>query len=371
MYQDPCSASAAYARHQEQMSSLVELRGISRTYGPIIAVEPTDLDIKEGEFVAILGPSGCGKTTLLRMIGGFISPSSGVIKLDGQDMTRVGPEARPTNMVFQGYGLFPHMTVAQNVGYGLRLAGIAAEERARRVQDALRLVHLDDFGGRRIDELSGGQRQRIALVRALVMRPKVLLLDEPLAALDLKLRRAMQDEFRRIHAVTGGTFVFVTHDQEEAMSLATRICVMERGRIVQDGTPREIYLQPRTRFVSRFIGEANLFHGRRQSGHVHLDNGLSFAHEGDDGEVDCVVRPENMVIASTSDTSPSKRYDMNITAKLVDMTFMGPNVQYKLITGNGEDAMVETSNEDRKSSIETGANVMLWWNSAVQRIVTE
>jgi ABC-type Fe3+/spermidine/putrescine transport system ATPase subunit len=353
------------------MSPLVELRGVSRIYGCHKAVEPTDLEIRPEEFVAILGPSGCGKTTLLRMIGGFVAPSAGVIRLAGQDMTRVGPEARPTNMVFQGYGLFPHMTVAQNVGYGLRLAGVAVPERAKRVEEALQLVHLTDLGERKIDQLSGGQRQRVALARALIMRPKVLLLDEPLAALDLKLRRAMQEELRRIHSVTGGTFLFVTHDQEEAMSLASRICVMERGRIVQDGTPREIYLEPRTRFVSKFIGEAILFHGRRLKGEIKLDNGLSFACPGDDGEVDCVVRPENITITSKIGDVLDRRYDLTIAAMLVDITFLGPSIKYKLVTDIGEDVMAETRGDDGQPLLKAGARVALSWSSKAQRILTE
>ncbi|MGE4248893.1 MAG: ABC transporter ATP-binding protein [Parvibaculaceae bacterium] len=364
-------AERSCAKFRDQMTSLVELRGVSRIYGSYQAVEPTDLEIRPGEFVAILGPSGCGKTTLLRMIGGFVAPSTGIIKLAGQDVTRIGPEARPTNMVFQGYGLFPHMTVTQNVGYGLRLAGVAAAQRAVRVEEALQLVHLTDLGERKIDQLSGGQRQRVALARALIMRPKVLLLDEPLAALDLKLRRAMQEEFRRIHAVTGGTFMFVTHDQEEAMSLATRICVMERGRIVQDGTPRKIYLEPRTRFVSKFIGEANLFPGRRIKGKVRLDNGLCFACPGADGEVACVVRPENIIISSGAETAPDRRHDMTIAAKLIDITFLGPNVQYKLVTDNGEGVTAETRCDEGRLPPEAGTRVSLWWNSANQRVLTE
>lgn len=358
-------------KRQDQMIPLVELRGVSRSYGSYQAVEPTNLEIRPEEFVAILGPSGCGKTTLLRMIGGFVAPSTGVIRLAGQDMTRVGPETRPTNMVFQGYGLFPHMTVSQNVGYGLRLAGADAAERAKGVEEALQLVQLSDLGGRKIDQLSGGQRQRVALARALIMRPKVLLLDEPLAALDLKLRRAMQDELRRIHAVTGGTFIFVTHDQEEAMSLATRICVMERGCIVQDGAPRQIYLEPRTRFVSKFIGEANLFHGQRRKGKVLLDVGLSFACAGLDSEVDCVVRPENIAVTLDAETPPDRRHDMTIAAKVIDITFLGPDVKYKLVTETGEDVMAATRNDDRQPLPKIGAKVALWWSSGHQRIVTE
>lgn len=353
------------------MTTIVELCGVSKSFGSFQAVEPTDLEIQPREFLAILGPSGCGKTTLLRMIGGFVFPSSGTITLNGQDVTMLSPEARPTNMVFQGYGLFPHMTVSQNVGYGLRLAKVPESERFRRVQEVLDLVHLSDFGPRRIDQMSGGQRQRVALARALVMRPKVLLLDEPLAALDLKLRKAMQEEFRRIHSTIGGTFIFVTHDQEEALSLASRICVMEKGRIVQDGKPEDIYLRPRTRFISRFIGEANFFHGRRANGKVTLDNGLIFAHEGDDAEIDCVVRPENMAIAFAGDALLSREFDMQIGASVLEVVFLGPYVHYKLIMDTGESVIIESRNMEQRKRAAPGARVAIGWKSSDQRILSE
>src|SRR5262245_10822844 len=248
------------------MDALLRLRNVSKTFGKTFAVRPVDLEIHRGDFFAILGPSGCGKTTLLRMIGGFAEPTSGRIEIAGKDVTGLGPERRPTNMVFQGYGLFPHMTVKQNVAYGLRIAKLPKAEIAERTSDALELVHLEELESRMVQELSGGQQQRVALARALIMRPPVLLLDEPLAALDLKLRQAMQEELRRIHSDIGGTFVFVTHDQGEALSLANRIAVMESGLLVQVGTPEEIYSRPRTRFVSTFVGEANIFAGQRRAG---------------------------------------------------------------------------------------------------------
>ena len=216
---------------------LVRLLGVSKRYGSVPAVKELDLEIQRGDFLAILGPSGCGKTTLLRMIGGFVAPTSGRIEIEGQDVTAISPERRPTNTVFQGYGLFPHMTVRQNIAYGLKTAKRPKDEIERRVDEAIALVRLQDFVDRAIDQLSGGQQQRVALARALIMRPRVLLLDEPLAALDLKLRQAMQDELRRIHSEIGGTFVFVTHDQGEALGLANRIAVMDQGAIVQQGTP--------------------------------------------------------------------------------------------------------------------------------------
>ncbi|MBA3447559.1 MAG: ABC transporter ATP-binding protein [Pseudaminobacter sp.] len=345
------------------MRALVRLRQLSKVYGAVRAVEPLDMEIQDGEFMAILGPSGCGKTTLLRMIGGFIQPSGGQILLDGANVTKVGPELRPTNMVFQGYGLFPHMTVSQNVAYGLRLAKTPLPERTRRLEEALALVHLEEFGERRIEQMSGGQRQRVALARALIMRPKVLLLDEPLAALDLKLRRAMQEEFRRIHAATGGTFIFVTHDQEEAMSLATRICVMDRGRIVQDGTPEDIYRTPATRFVSRFIGEANFFRGLARFNVVTLHNGASFEAQVRDGEVDCMLRPEDMHI------NPSSECDIRSEAVVKDVTFLGHRVQYRLSGALGDDILILS--RDRRLSVNVGSSVTIGWSVRDHKVLSQ
>ena len=217
-----------------------------------------DLAVAEGEFLTLLGPSGCGKSTLLRMVGGFELPSRGRVLLRGGDLTTAVPEVRPFNMVFQSYALFPHMTVAENVSYGPRIAGDDSDEVKRRVRDALELVHLRDFGERSVAELSGGQQQRVALARALVNEPEVLLLDEPLGALDLQLRRWLQDELRSIQRRLGTTFVYVTHDQEEALTLSHRIAVMERGELVQVSDIREVYERPATRFVAEFVGSTNL-----------------------------------------------------------------------------------------------------------------
>ncbi|MFT5113794.1 MAG: spermidine/putrescine ABC transporter ATP-binding subunit [Parasphingorhabdus sp.] len=353
------------------MTAIVELENLSKFYGQVAAVHPLNLEVKSGEFLAILGPSGCGKTTLLRMIGGFVEPTSGVIKLAGEDVTSLGPDRRPTNMVFQGYGLFPHMTVGQNVAYGLRLAKVKGKELSDRVQGALDLVHLSNFGERKTDQLSGGQRQRIALARALVMRPKVLLLDEPLAALDLKLRQAMQEEFRRIHAATGGTFVFVTHDQEEAMSLANRICVMEAGRIVQDGDPEEIYSHPCSRFVSTFIGEANLFKGCRKSNVVELTAGISIVDEGPDEDIVCVVRPEKIRLALPDEVDSLNDSDHSISATVLDAVFLGPFVQYSLRTSNDEFVSVDSRDMEQRKKVSINGEVRIGWNEVDQRILTD
>jgi spermidine/putrescine transport system ATP-binding protein len=237
----------------------ISLRGVSKRYGRETAVHPLDLDIGEGEFFCLLGPSGCGKTTTLNLIGGFVSASSGAIRIRGRQVDSLPPYARDVNTVFQSYALFPHMTVADNVGFGLKMARIPKPERAARVADALALVGLEELGRRRPGALSGGQQQRVAVARALVNRPAVLLLDEPLGALDLKLRKRLQLELAQIHREVGTVFVYVTHDQEEALALADRIAVMRGGRIEQVGTPREIYSRPHSRFVADFIGESNFF----------------------------------------------------------------------------------------------------------------
>ncbi|MFO1069521.1 MAG: ABC transporter ATP-binding protein [Geminicoccaceae bacterium] len=238
---------------------IVSIQGVTKRFGRFTAVEPTNLDIPRNAFFALLGPSGCGKTTLLRMLAGFESPTEGKLLIDGQDMSTVPPNRRPVNMVFQSYAVFPHMTVADNVAYGLKVTGVPAAEIGPRVAEALAKVKLTGFEARRPDQLSGGQRQRVALARALVKRPKVLLLDEPLSALDKKLREEMQLELVRLQHEVGITFIVVTHDQEEALSMADHIAVMEKGRILQIAPPRELYEHPNCRFVAGFIGAMNLF----------------------------------------------------------------------------------------------------------------
>ena len=239
------------------MTAGVSVRGVSQRYGAALALDDVSLEIAAGEFVVLLGPSGCGKTTLLNLIGGFAEPSSGAVLIGGRDMAGVAPKDRPTTTVFQDYALFPHMSLAENVGFGLRMRGVARPERMARAEEMLALVGLDGRGARRPHELSGGQRQRVALARALAVSPDVLLLDEPLGALDLKLRRLMQDELKAIQRRVGTTFVHVTHDQEEAMAIADRIVVMNAGKIEDLGAPRDVYMRPKTLFSAGFMGEVN------------------------------------------------------------------------------------------------------------------
>ena len=343
---------------------LVRLHGVSKRYAALTAVAPLDLEIRAGDFLAILGPSGCGKTTLLRMIGGFVPPTTGRIEIAGVDVTRLGPERRPTNMVFQGYGLFPHMSVRGNVAYGLKIARSPTAELDERVDAALKLVRLEAMANRRIEQLSGGQQQRVALARALVMRPKVLLLDEPLSALDLKLRQAMQEELRRIHRETGGTFVFVTHDQNEALGLASRIAVMEAGHLVQEGSAEDIYTRPKSRFVSTFIGEANLLDGERRNGEVHLRCGPSFAAPGPDGPVAALVRPEDVRLGTAADTA-----GIVLEGRVEDAVYLGALVKYRVAVAEGTLLTVHSNDRTIRAELRPGAATRVGWNKDDQRLV--
>ena len=255
------SAEPSAHRSPADTALAIRLRSLRKTFGEVVAVDDLDLEVAAGEFFAMLGPSGSGKTTVLRMIAGFEIPDAGVIELSGVDATKLPPFRRDVNTVFQDYALFPHMNVAQNVGYGLRVRRVARAEVSTRVGEALELVQLAGYGSRKPAQLSGGQRQRVALARALVNRPRVLLLDEPLGALDLKLREQMQLELKAIQRQVGITFVFVTHDQHEALTLCDRLAVFRDGRIEQVGTAREVYESPATRFVAEFVGSSNLITG--------------------------------------------------------------------------------------------------------------
>lgn len=285
---------------------IIQVRGVTKRFGNLAAVDNVSLDIMPGEFFVLLGPSGCGKTTLLRMIAGFELPTEGQILIDGQDMAGVPPNKRPVNMVFQSYAVFPHMSVTDNIGYGLKIAGVGKDEIRQRVEESLQLVKLEGLSQRMPDQLSGGQRQRVALARSLVMRPKVLLLDEPLSALDAKLRAQMQFELAELQDNVGITFVTVTHDQDEALSMAGRIAVVNKGQIAQLAAPSDLYEFPANRFVADFVGSVNIFEGRLtvdekeravvdcpEVGNVYMDHGVTGPHEA---IVWVALRPEKIFL---------------------------------------------------------------------------
>ncbi len=250
------------------MTNIIRLDGLSKHFGSVIGVDDVSLSVRKGEFLTLLGPSGCGKSTLLRMIGGFEEPTAGQIWLDGEDVTDLPPNRRAVNMLFQDYALFPHMSVGKNVGYGLKVAGTPKREVETRVLEVLDLVGLADKAGAAPHQLSGGQQQRVALARAIVRQPKVLLLDEPLSALDANLREAMQVELRHLHQKVGLTFIMVTHDQTEALTMSDRVIVMRAGRIVQDGAPQSLYDLPGSPYIADFIGTTNLFASRIENGRI-------------------------------------------------------------------------------------------------------
>jgi spermidine/putrescine transport system ATP-binding protein/putrescine transport system ATP-binding protein len=291
---------------QPDQQPIIQIRNVTKRFGKVAAVDNVTLDIVAGEFFVLLGPSGCGKTTLLRMIAGFELPSEGQILIDGQDMAGIPPNQRPVNMVFQSYAVFPHMSVADNVSYGLKIAGVGRAEREERVREALQLVSLAGFEQRMPDQMSGGQRQRVALARSLVMRPKVLLLDEPLSALDAKLRAQMQFELADLQDKVGITFITVTHDQDEALSMASRIAVMNKGEVAQLATPSDLYEYPASRFVADFVGSVNIFEGKLTLdepdkaavdcpglGKVYLNHGVTGPHGA---EVYVALRPEKIYL---------------------------------------------------------------------------
>jgi putative spermidine/putrescine transport system ATP-binding protein len=300
----------------------IELVRVRKTFGPVVAVDDVDLTIDDGEFFSLLGPSGSGKTTVLRMIAGFEEPTGGAILLEGRDVTHVPPYDRDVNTVFQDYALFPHMTVQQNVEYGLKVKGVARAERRRRATETLESVRLGDFGQRKPHQLSGGQRQRVALARALVNRPAVLLLDEPLGALDLKLREEMQVELKSIQRDVGITFVFVTHDQGEALSMSSRVAVFDRGRIEQVGTPREIYDHPATEFVAGFVGTSNTLD--EQASRRLL--GIATPH---------TLRPERIRLLRSHDQVESGH--VVVAGRITDVQYLGASSRVRVhLDGGGE-----------------------------------
>ena len=321
-------------------SPIISIRGVSKRFGSFTALENVTVDIRPGEIFALLGPSGCGKSTLLRIIAGFESPTEGEILIDGRDMTSVPPNRRPVNMVFQSYAVFPHMTVAENVAYGLKMERGPQHEIAPKVAEALRQVHLEEFANRRPDQLSGGQRQRVALARALVKRPRVLLLDEPLSALDAKLRDAMRLELVKLQQEVGVSFVMVTHDQSEALAMADRVAVLNDGRMRQLADPITLYRAPADPFVADFIGRVNLFDVERHSG---ATPGMEVRYLGAvplpapagvpaSEALVVAVRPENIAVAPGAPESPQA--PGTLAARLGNVAFLG------------EQGLVEVSLED-------------------------
>jgi spermidine/putrescine transport system ATP-binding protein len=316
---------------------LVELVGLRKTYDRAVAVDKIDLAIGKGEFVVLLGPSGSGKTTILSMIGGFTEPTEGRVRIGGIDVTAMPPARRPTATVFQDYALFPHMSVSANVGFGLAMRKVPKAERERRAEDMLRLVGLEGFGPRSIHQLSGGQRQRVALARAIAVEPTVLLLDEPLGALDLALRRQMQEELVRIQKRLGTTFVHVTHDQEEAMSVADTVIVMNRGRIEDSGPPARVYLKPATLFSATFMGESNILSGRvteRAGEGVRVETALGVltaVGQAAPGErVHLSIRPEQLLLGPAAGEVSLGR------ARIAELSFQGTHLRCHARSESGD-----------------------------------
>ena len=343
------TAAPKSARAARSSAPAVKLEDLKRTYGDVVAVAGINLEIADGEFFSMLGPSGSGKTTTLRLIAGFEIPTAGRVLLHGQDVTGVPPFDRDVNTVFQDYALFPHMTVGQNVAYGLEIRKVPKAEREARVTEALRMVRLEGFEKRRTNQLSGGQRQRVALARALINRPRVLLLDEPLGALDLKLREQMQIELKEIQAQVGITFIYVTHDQEEALTMSNRLAVFNRGSIEQVGTPADVYEHPATTFVAGFVGTSNL-----------LKEETARAVIGRDGIF--TVRPEKIRIADPDQVPEAD--EQSALGRVREVVYLGSDTRYIVALDFGGELVVTQQNL-QTSSMEAlaaqGRPVRLLW----------
>ena len=355
---------------------LLRIEAVSKRFGDFVAVDQLSLDVFQGEFFALLGPSGCGKTTLLRSIAGFEHPSAGRILLDGVDLAPVPPHRRPVNMMFQSYALFPHLTVEANVAFGLKQEGLPKTEIAGRVADMLALVKLEAFGRRKPHELSGGQRQRVALARSLVKRPRVLLLDEPMAALDKKLRGETQFELMDLQRRLGLTFIIVTHDQSEAMTVADRIAVMDRGRLMQVAPPAEIYERPGSRWVADFIGNVNLFEGRvgdteatiegtalgrlRVAANIHAEPGSA---------VWVAIRPEKIRLDRYEAAVAQPDAENGVVATVVDIGYLGDLSFYRLRTEAGVPLQAAIANTGPLTARAIGWNERVWLSFAPEAAV--
>ncbi|MDX3854383.1 ABC transporter ATP-binding protein [Streptomyces sp. AK02-01A] len=352
----------------------VRLTGISKTYGSFQAVQPLDLTVPQGSFFALLGASGCGKTTTLRMIAGLEDPTTGTVFLGDKDVTGLPPYKRPVNTVFQSYALFPHLDIYENVAFGLRRRGVKSVR--EQVAGMLDLVQLGDFAKRKPHQLSGGQQQRVAVARALINHPKVLLLDEPLGALDLKLRRQMQLELKRIQTEVGITFIHVTHDQEEAMTMADTVAVMNAGRVEQLGSPADLYENPKTTFVANFLGTSNLIEAEVAAtdgddlvvtaggAKLLLPSGRCSAPTTRGGKLLVGVRPEKISLAHADDAGPIPGGRNRITGRIADSSFIGVSTQYVIDSPVCPGLEVYAQNIERDSRLVPGAEVVLHWNPA-------
>jgi spermidine/putrescine transport system ATP-binding protein len=352
----------------------VRLVDVVKRFGETVAVDHIDLEVQDGEFFSLLGPSGCGKTTTLRMIGGFEEPTSGLIELQGEDVTWLPPFKRNVNTVFQNYALFPHLSIYENVAFGLRRKGTKDSEVKARVAEMLDLVELPGFERRKPSQISGGQAQRVALARALINKPAVLLLDEPLGALDLKLRKQMQVELKRIQQEVGITFIYVTHDQEEAMTMSDRIAVMNRGRYEQLGDPESLYERPSTRFVAGFLGVSNLLPGAVQASDgryatVKLEDDTSVrapsALVGGKGEISIGVRPEKIRLHAPTDGAGTPDGHNSLRGVIRDASYLGVSTQYQVEARGGVRLTVYEQNVERATRSELwapGEEVLLTWS---------
>jgi putative spermidine/putrescine transport system ATP-binding protein len=338
----------------------VELRELTRRYGQSVAVDRVSLDVAKGELVALLGPSGCGKTTTLRMIAGFVEPNQGTIAIAGRDMTRTPPHRRDVGMVFQSYALFPHLSVAENIAFGLRRRKVPGAEIRDRVARMIALLRLDGLAERLPRQLSGGQQQRVAVGRALVINPTVLLLDEPFSNLDAQLRESTRLELRKLQQELRLTAVFVTHDQTEAMAIADRIAVMNRGRIEQVDPPAALYAKPRTRFVAGFMGRANIFEGEAAGTTIRSDDGVEFrlASPAPSGRIAVSVRPEAIRLEPPGAAGPNR-----VTATVALAAFLGSVAQLELRLASGRSLLVEGAN-DLPARFPVGAEVVAAWDES-------